>query len=647
MSAITDPASPPQKDVRTRPRSTSEVQAVAIPLAISAIITGSWLELAFLRRGGSGTTILVTVLLCMLAMIFLTGVTLAAHRFARKGATASVPMQMLARCSFASCVLFLFMPEYVARVQPLVLRSMLLLTITTMLWLCLLTLCVVGDTLRNTTKILARVMAPLSVWMLFGIVTAIAIRKFQVFGYVGQDLAYFGQLMHTTLEGHIFWGNLLQDLLYSRPVTTDFAGHNSPIMFMFVPFYALYKNPLTLLLLRNLVIVCCAFPVYGIARRGASPVVSWLWATAFLLTPAILYQTTFDFYPLSVAALPILLSIYYYLEKRYAFFCLTLVLTLLVREDLAFYAIGLGIIARFAHRSVRWYLTPFAAGFAWAALSFLVVLPGALHGATFVTDACFSHLGHSRPEIVHTLLHHPQVLLSRGNLVYLKILLTPTAMLASLSSPFALLTLPYIGINLLAGDGRCITTVIFAQYSLVPATLLSVATIVVAIRPSPGLLARLLQLGLPNPAVAPLFLIAICFANLVFVTGEQQFKELTENTWNAEARTTLNLIPAGASVAAPRYLLPHLANRDCLYQTHRLKEYHTPVYEYLIVDKDWGHINAAQQYEAEYGAVVQDAESDPNLQTLYRTKQFEVLRNPSVHGQGCTPDYSSTGMNSK
>jgi uncharacterized membrane protein len=613
---------------------------VLAPIIVSALLSAAWIYLAFFKPLPRVEGLLFTSLAALWCGGLFTAVTASGRYWSPQPASLGPLRTDLARCSFASVVFLIFIPEYVARVPPTALRSSLLLASVAILWL---TLCICniqrarGKRLQAKT---AHAFGLTAIAVLFTAVTALAIRKYWAFSYVGQDLAYFGQLMHTTLHGHLFWGNLLQDLLYSRPVTTDFAGHNSPIMFLLLPFYAVAPSPVTLIVVRNVVLFSCAIPIFFIARSRMSTTTAYLWVFAFLLTPAILYQSVFDFYPLTLVALPLLFAIYFFLEDRFIAFTIAIILTLLVREDLVFVVFGLGLLAIVRRRLIKWALLPIVAATLWAILSFLVVLPKGLHGASFVTDTCFAHLGKSPSSMLHNILHDPRgTVLIHANIVYLKTLLSPTAIIESVVNPISSLSLPYLGINLLAGGGRCITTVIYAQYSVIPATLLFVSALLTVIsRQRSSRVATAARLGTRSDNAAPLLLIALSFCSLVFVTGAQQVDDLREHPWNPEARKVLALIPADASVAAPRYMLPHLANRDCLYQTHRLLEYHTAHYEYLIVDRDWEHINAAEQYAAEYKAVISDASTNPALQTIYSSPQFLVYKDPSTHGISCWPD---------
>lgn len=611
-----------------------------MPTLAGALTGGVWIGLAFVPHQRRGLLLAAVLLASSGLALGFTGVAASARWWTRDASAVAMLRRQLARCSLATLVLAGFFPEYLARLQPALLRSVLLLAIVAVLWATLCICTVRAEQGRALPEPAMHRGAFAALCLLFLMTTAVAIRKYEVFGYVGQDLAYFGQILHTTLHGHLFWGNLLQDLIYSRPVTTDFAGHNSPIMFLLLPFYAVFRSPVTLLVVRNLVLFGCALPVFLLARRSVSSSAAWLWVGAFLLTPAILSQSTFDFYPLSLVALPLLFALHFYLEERYLAFVVALAATLLVREDLVFFAFGLGLLALLHRRSPKWSLVSLAAAIVWGIVSFKVVLPFALHGATFVTDACFAHLGHGPAEMARNLALHPgRNILVRDNVVYVKTLLTAPGLVLPWGSPVSLLSLPYIAINLLAGAGPCITTVIAAQYSVIPATLLFAGTLLtVTGRPwGRRFLASVAHLGLPNESVAPLLLIALSCGSLVFVTGRPEFDSVREQTWGPEARHVLTLIPPEASVAAPRYLLPHLANRDCLYQTHRLPQYHDAHYEYLIVDTSWSHINAAATYRNQYEQVARSAAKDPALETVYSSPQYRVYRDARQHGATCDP----------
>jgi uncharacterized membrane protein len=615
-----------------------------LPLACSGLISGLWVTLAFVHTTNFFVRALSVTFASLLFALGYASVPAIASVWAKRTTNIYTLRLQLARCSLASIIFALYLPEYVARVQPPMLRSFFLLAIVGGLWLCLSANVISQQRNIRVKKNTVNIIGAGIVVLLFAIVTWLAIRKYMVFGYVGQDLAYFAQILHTTLHGHLFWGNLLQDVLYTKPVSTDFAGHNSPVMFLFLPFYAVFSSPITLIVLRNIAIFACVIPIFLLARLRTSSPVAWVWALAFLATPTILYQTTFDFYPLSFAALPILCAIYFYATKQYPAFCIALASSLLIREDLVFFVFGMGLLALVHRRRMPWFATPLIGAMVWAIISFLIIIPTSLHGASFVTDACFYHLGTTRAQMIHSVVFHPtQNVLLHNNIVYLKTLLTPAGLLFPAGSLVALLSLPYLAINLLAGGGPCITNVIYAQYSLVPATLLFASSLLVLTRRFPTTLGRLGNLGLRGNLPAALLIFTLAVAGIIFTTDREQIDEFHQAVWVNEARHVLSLIPVDSSVAAPRYMLPHLANRDCLYQTHRLQQYHTPVYEYLILDTNWSNINASSVYQTSYEALLANSAINPNLQLIYESPRYRVYRNAHEHGVSCFNITSSDG----
>jgi len=537
-------------------------------------------------------------------------------------------------CFLAFLLLAVFLPESLLGRPLPYLRSCLLLVLTLLLYLSIGLVASYGSSGTKASHLITpgRILVPFCV-LYFLLTSWFTLAKLYAFGYVGQDIAYFTQCLYTTLHGHLLYSNMYQDLLYSHQVWSDYAGHNQPVLFFFLPFYLVHKSASTMLIVRNVSVVMCAWPVYLIARRIVTPIVAVIAAIAFLLSPVVLYQNLYDFAPLSLAAFPLLFTLYYYLEGNFKAYLIALTATQLVREDLVFLVFGLGLLALWERRSARWFAVPCALAAGWSLLTWKVVFPYFLHGARSAVASCFGYLGHTPSEIVRGIARHPAFLLSRENLIYTKQMVDSLGGILYLLNPLWLLSTPYIAINLLAQGGGCNTAMIYRHYSFIPATVLFVSFLL-----SVKAIGAAIEGRGRNPALAQttllLFVMAASLLSTVFVTGKAQLEGVRSQTWHAEARQVAHSIPPAASVAVPRYMLPIVANRSGLYLSLRLLEYHHPDAQYIVLDKDWNRMAATAQWKKNYFALWDMLKVDSNYSVIYDSSNYTVFK----LCQACTPD---------
>jgi uncharacterized membrane protein len=599
-----------------------------------SLLVSVWLWAAMLRNGGSPRYLQLAVVLGCFMAVAASGRLLARITQTQFGLSSAASAEAVAFSFGAFCLLAVFLPEYMLGSRPPLARSLVLLLLA-----ILLAVAYLGISLRCRLAIFNRLRwnaaTALAVFagLYFLATSYLSVKKLHVFGYVGQDIAYFTQCLYTTLHGHLFYSNMYHDLLYGKPVTSDFAGHNQMVLGLFLPFYAVHQSAATLLVVRNAFIVLCAWPGYLLCRRVLSPALSALATIGFLLIPAVAYQNFYDFAPLSLAGFPLLFAIYFFLEDRFRPFLLTALLTLMVREDLVFAVFGLGLLALWQRRGFRWIGVPCAMALGWAFLSWKIIFPWFLHGATSAVASCFSYLGDTPGAMLRGMLAHPRMLLSRGNLIYMKQLSDSFGGVLFMGSPAWLLATPYVGINVLGQGGGCNTAMVYRHYSLIPAVLLFFAFLLTVQR----LGERWRERGkdpYPTQAAMVLFLLASGICSLVFVTGHQQAEDMDQHAWHEEARAVAALVPPDASVAAPRYLLPELANRDKLYQSLRLLEYHNPDAEFVVLDKDWERMSATGQWRDSYLALGRLLARSPAYRTVYDSPGYVVYRRCS----GCTVD---------
>ena len=124
--------------------------------------------------------------------------------------------------------------------------------------------------------------------------------KLQAFGMHAWDFGIHLQAISTTAtSGKLFYATPeLAYTLTAIPPGTQFAVHFSPILFLIVPFYALFQTPITLLVIKSTAIAFGAIPVFVLAKKvlGKS---MWglVFAAGYLLYPAVHGINWYDFQP--------------------------------------------------------------------------------------------------------------------------------------------------------------------------------------------------------------------------------------------------------------------------------------------------------------------------------------------------------------
>lgn len=594
-----------------------------------------WGWAAFVRGRGYGRALQLVVMAAIVAAIVLVLVLARKFLIRWRVLLSSEITGLLAFGSCAFILLAVFLPEYLLGKPQVFLRSFVLLGLCLLLFIAYIGKSTV-EALTGRSRFSQRPGVVLTGFCViyFVATTWMSLAKLHAFGYVGQDIAYFTQCLYTTLHGHLFYSNMYHDLLYGKAVSSDLAGHNQPVLLVFLLFYFVHKSATTLLVVRNVFVVICAWPVYLISRRFLSPAAAAVAAISFLVLPAVVYQNLYDFAPLSLAAFPLLFSLYWFLENRFLPYAIALICTQMVREDLVFAVFGLGLLALWQRRPLKWCLFPCGFAVFWAFLTWKIVFPYFLHGSSSAVGTCFSYLGSNPRQMLRYVIAHPGIFLSRSAFIYMKQIVDSFGGILFLFNPLFLFSIPYVAINLLGDAGGCDTAMIYRHYALVPVVLLfgsylmSLENITARrLTKRPGTRGSL-------PGAVALFVLFAALSSTVLVTGKTQFDELRAEPWHEEARRVAAMIPANASVAVPRYMLPSVSNREELYQSLRLLEYHHPEPAYIVIDKNWHRMNATEQWRENYDTLRQLLEASNQYRVMYDSANYAVYK----LCDGCVPN---------
>ncbi len=178
-------------------------------------------------------------------------------------------------------------------------------------------------------------------------ISILLLKKYNGFGYNFFDLSIFNQVFFNTLHGRWF------DL--SINLNNYLADHFSPVIILFLPIYAIYAQPQTLLIIQTVFIGLSAWPLYLIAKavirdRAMSLFVACWW----LMSPFVHNANFFEFHFLSIAVFFVFWTFYFYYKNNFKLFVLFTILSLFCREDIALILLGFFALSLLDKKDLKW-----------------------------------------------------------------------------------------------------------------------------------------------------------------------------------------------------------------------------------------------------------------------------------------------------
>ena len=182
------------------------------------------------------------------------------------------------------------------------------------------------------------------------ILTLISWYKYFLLGYNGLDLAIFDNIFFNAISGSGFWSSI-QGHHY-------FADHFTPLLYLFLPFYALWPSPLNLLFVQSLLLGLSALPVYLLGKTIINQKWGVILALAWLANP-LLWNINLHEWHILPLAIPLLLLVYYfYLQNDFKKFIIFIILAMLVREDVVVATIMFSLLGWLDKKGKKWIVAP-------------------------------------------------------------------------------------------------------------------------------------------------------------------------------------------------------------------------------------------------------------------------------------------------
>jgi uncharacterized membrane protein len=392
------------------------------------------------------------------------------------------------------------------------------------------------------------------------------------------DLGIFNQVFWSTLHGRFFYYSV--EPWFGQ---SFFGVHFSPILSLVIPFYAVYPHPETLLVLQSFIIALGAVPLYFLAKDELNERLALLLSLLYLTHPLLLGANLFDFHFEAFIPVTLLSTIYFFSSRNMKFYVLSLFLSLMSHEYVAFFAILIVLYELITKIKAKDELKKIAS------YAILTILTSVVW--VFLASAVHSYLKPPETQSMNVLapvlneIGRPLQLLSYlGNDLYTKFsyltLLLAPLLFTSFFSSYLLLTVPWLLFAFTLNYTPYYK--IGYQYSLVVIPFVYLSSIY-------GIKRLLRSNSLTQQTFSRLLLFSALFF-LISTTTLMQPQGI-EIKRIESTRSIISLIPENASVLTTNNLFPHVSNRfDAWVLPFSYDEPYPPYYTGISeVWKDYAH----------------------------------------------------------
>lgn len=440
--------------------------------------------------------------------------------------------------------------------------------------------------------------------VIFGFfICAIGVYRYLTFSAPNFDFGLFCNMFYNMAETGLPNVTSERDMLLSH-----FAVHFSPIYYLMLPFYYIFRSPITLQILQGIIVYSGIIPVSLLARKvGLSKRSTILIALLYAAYPALSAGCFYDLHENCFLA-PLLLWVFYFFEsKKYIPMALLAILVLMVKEDAFVYLVLFAIYLLLSRKNWKVGIPMFIVPLIY----FFVVSSLMQQYGTGIMSGRYGNLIYNSDDgligVIKTFFANPGYAVSQlfstssGDTLKLKYLI-------QLMIPLGLL--PFF-------------TKKISRFLLLTPILINTLTMYqyqpdIGFQYSFGISAFLFYIAILNlsdmkeECFTKRFLskFAIIAAVLLFtVTVIPKYTYYSEKYVENQALYTrieraLDEIPEDASVTSSTMLLAHIADRDVIYEAkyHKdetTKEYKTDT-EYVVLDMRSGYEASSKEIASFY-----------------------------------------------
>ncbi len=400
-----------------------------------------------------------------------------------------------------------------------------------------------------------------------------------------------------------------------------FADHSSYILLLIVPIYAVFPDPVTLIVLTGIAMAACAPLAFVVARRfGAGPLWASITAVLVLVSPAVQWQLRDTFHP-EVFVVPLVIAAIALLQRdRDIWAIAAILLALTAKEDVALLVAPLGIAIWLLMGKRRTGLIVVFAGIGAFLLNFLVLLPAWSPTGELLYSYRYGHLGDSPVEILIGLATKPGVwwdTFTGGKQLGYIASLTLAMPMCFLGWRWLLVGLPALFANVFSLHGY--------QYGVQwHYTAYLIVVVVIAAAAGAG---RIEERWVGRKRTGAL-VVSILVPVILWVMAAPITVWAPAHEHPARISAMLSKIPADASVSAWTTFVPHLADREQIYlfpnpwQNHNygaegVEPPPPESIEYVAIRMD--------SYR-EYDELIDELSGSPDYEVIHEDHPFYLIR---------------------
>jgi uncharacterized membrane protein len=412
--------------------------------------------------------------------------------------------------------------------------------------------------------------APLSIVCVMGVGYAAYMSYYTIVRHQGMhsagfDLGIFDNLMFNALHGRPFHSTV------AVPNGSYLSNHAEYGMYLFVPIYALFPRPETMLVLQSTFMGLAAWPLYMFASTQISRPAAATIACAYLFYAPLHGPNFYDFHWMPMAMFFVFWLFYAIVQRNVLWITLLAMTVCSMREDAAFGTIAIGLFLIVTKHWVKLGAWLTGLSVAWFLLVKFVIMPWA--GPWWFADIYKDLISPGEKgfgSIGKTILLNPnyflQTLLTQDKLTYALHMFAPLLLLPLRHPAQWLLMLPGFLVTLMT-TGYAPTVSIAFQY-----TTTWIPFLFGAVALSLRARARVLGVRAQRASAVAMLVAVLChsyvfgaiFQHETFVGGfSRVFFTLSpsEQKRYADLTALAKLIPPHVSVAATETLIPHVSSR--------------------------------------------------------------------------------------